>query len=91
MQKIDFINISFFLTFVDENQVRVIADAVKHHLRLAKIKFSTHVSVSKDCFHESAPINEQFYGSIMKVLDNGLVRVKWEVDTAQSLVALNDF
>ena len=64
------------------------ADAAKHHLRLAKIKVGTCVSVSKDYFHESAPVNEQFYGLVMKVLDNGLVRVKWEVDNTQSLVAL---
>ena len=35
--------------------------------------------------------HEQFYGSVMKVLDNGLVRVKWEVDNIQSLVAPSDF
>ena len=34
---------------------------------------------------------EQFYDSVMKVLDNGLVRVKWEVDNTQSLVAPSDF
>ena len=34
------------------------ADAAKRYLRLAKIKVGTRVSVSKDYFHESAPINE---------------------------------
>ena len=56
------------------------ADAVKRHLRLAKIKVGTHVSISKDYFHERALINEWFYGLVMKVLDDDLLRVKWEVD-----------
>ena len=34
------------------------ADAAKRHLRFAKTNVGTHVSVSKDYFHESAPINE---------------------------------
>ena len=28
----------------------------------------------------------RYFGSVMKVLDNGLVRVKWEIDATQSLV-----
>ena len=56
------------------------ADAAKRHLRHAKIKVETCVSVSK----ESAPINDLVYGSVMKLLGNGLVRVKWEVDNTQS-------
>ena len=55
-------------------------DTAKRHLRLAKIKFRTRVSTFKYYFYVSAPISEQFYGSVMKVLDNVLVGVKWEVD-----------
>ena len=62
------------------------ADADKSHFRLAKVKVQTHVLVFKDYFHERAPINERFYGSVMKVLDNGLVKGKWEVDNMQYLV-----
>ena len=28
----------------------------------------------------------RYFGAVMKVLDNGLVRVKWEIDATQSLV-----
>ena len=45
------------------------ADAAKRHLRLRKIKVGTCVSVSKDYFHETTPINERFYGSVIKVLE----------------------
>ena len=67
------------------------ADAAKRHLRLRKIKVGTCVSVSKDYFHETTPINERFYGSVIKVLDNSLVRLKWQVDNTQSLVAPSNF
>ena len=67
------------------------ADAAKRHLRLAKTNVGTHVSVSKDYFHESAPINEWVYGSVINVFDNGLGKMKWEVDNTQSLVAPSDF
>ena len=46
------------------------ADAAKRHLRLAKIKVGTCVWVSKDYFQESAPINERFYGLVIKFLDH---------------------
>ena len=60
-------------------------DAVKHHLRHTKTKLGTCGSVSKDYVNENAPVNERFYGSVMKVLDNDLVRVKREVDNTSLL------
>ena len=42
VQNIDFINISFFFNICRQNQVEVMADAAKRHLRLAKIKVGTH-------------------------------------------------
>ena len=65
-------------------------DAVKHHLRHTKTKLGTCGSVSKDDVNENAPINGRFYGSVMKVLDYGLVRVKWKVDNT-SLVTPSAF
>ena len=66
------------------------ADAADRHLRHAESKVGTSVSVPADYFHENYTHNERYFESVMEVLDNGLVRVKWEIDATQSLVSLND-
>ena len=66
------------------------ADAADHHLRHAESKVGTSVSVPADYFHENYTHNERYFESVMEVLDNGLVRVKWEIDATQSLVSPND-
>ena len=66
------------------------ANAADCHLRHAESKVGTSVSVPADYFHENYTHNERYFESVMEVLDNGLVRVKWEIDATQSLVSLND-
>ena len=59
------------------------ADAAKRHLQHAQIKVGTRVPLPANYFHESYTRNERYFGSVIKVLDNELVRVKWKIDANQ--------
>ena len=59
--------------------------------RIHKFKIGTHVSVLKTYFTlESNSTEPRFYGEVVKVLDNGHVRVRWDIDQTHSVVMQDD-
>ena len=67
------------------------AELVKIRKRTCKFKFGTHVSVPKSYIVLEANSTEpRFYGEVVKVLDNGDVRVRWDIDQTHSVVMQDD-
>ena len=67
------------------------AELVKIRKRTCKFKFGTHVSVPKTYIVLEANSTEpRFYGEVVKVLDNGDVRVRWDIDQTHSVVMQDD-
>ena len=66
------------------------ADAAKRHVRQAKVKVKTKVYVHKTFFYSDADPNEKFYGEVVKVLPNGNLKIKWDIDNTYSGVLPKD-
>ena len=67
------------------------AELVKIRKRIHEFKIVTHVSVPKTYFVLEANSTEpRFYGEVVKVLDNGDERVRWDIDQAHSAVIQDD-
>ena len=59
--------------------------------RKRKFKIGTHVSVPKTYFMLEVNSTEpRFYGEVVKVLDNGDVHVRWDIDQTHSVVMQDD-
>ena len=59
--------------------------------RKRKFKIGTRVSVPKTYFMLEANSTEpRFYGEVVKVLDNGDVHVRWDIDQTHSVVMQDD-
>ena len=67
------------------------SELVKIRERTNKFKIGTHVSVPKTYFVLEANSTEpRFYGEVVKVLDNGDVCVRWDIDQTHSVVMQDD-
>ena len=67
------------------------AKLVKIRKRIRKFKTGIHVSVPRTYFILEANSTEPcFYGEVVKVLDNGDVRVRWDIDQTHSVVMHDD-
>ena len=67
------------------------AELVKIRKRTCKFKIGTHVSVPKSYIVLEANSTEpRFYGEVVKVLANGDVCVRWDIDQIHSVVMQDD-
>ena len=58
---------------------------------LHKFKIDTHVSVPKTYFIlEANSAEPRFHGEVLKVLDNGDVCLRWDIDQPHSVVMQDD-
>ena len=66
-------------------------ELVKIRKRTYKFKIGTHISVSKTYFVLEANSTEpRFYGEVVKVLGNGDVCLRWDIDQTHSVVMQDD-
>ena len=65
------------------------ADAAKLHLR-NKLKVGTKVSVGKNYFFADEICKERYYGKVMMILPDGMVRVQWDIDNTHTVVSPQD-
>ena len=66
-------------------------ELAKLRKRIHKFKIAKHFSVSKTHFILQANATEpHFYGEVVKDLDNGDVRARWDIDQTNSVVMQDD-